>query len=46
VSMQSLRAATDELSRFTQPTKHDPSVSELGEKPLRLAISVFNKASV
>jgi hypothetical protein len=25
VSMQSLRAATDELSRYTQPTKHDQS---------------------
>jgi len=46
VSMRSWRAATNVLSRHTQPTKHDPSVSELGERPLREAISILNMAPV
>lgn len=34
-SVRSWRAATNVLSRHIQPTKHDPSVSELVERPLR-----------
>jgi len=46
VSMHSWRADTNVLSRHTQPTKHDLSVSELEDRPLRSAISILNKASV